>query len=127
MIRRLLLLLVLLVLTPVTILLAQTASEPMPDPKAAAAEAILAVGSIATMFVIWGAKRLIAKLPANVILFAVPVIGIGINYLLTWLAGHPPADPVMAALTATAATWLRELTTTLPKGLAAFTPTKGSF
>lgn len=116
--------LALLLFAPVW-LLAQNA-EPMPDPKAAGAQAILAVGAIATAFVVWGFKLLISKLPANVILFAVPVLGIAINYAVAYLAGHPPADPMLAALSATAATWLRELVTTLPKGLAAFTQTKGS-
>lgn len=121
MIRRLMLLVVLLAAVP---LLAQGV-EPMPDVKAAAAEAILAVGAIATMFVVWGAKLLFSKIPANVVLFAVPVIGMLLNYALAWLVGHPPADPLLAALASTGATWLREVLTSLPKGMAPVTPTKG--
>lgn len=100
-------------------------SNPMPDLKAAGAAAILAIGSIATAFVVWAVKLGFSKIPANMVLFAVPVLGIVVNYGVAWLIGHPPADPLLAALSSTAATWLREVATTLPKGLAPVTPTKG--
>lgn len=105
--------------------LAFAQAEPMPDVKAAGAELILAAGAIATAFIVWGAKLLINKIPANLVLFAVPVLGVGINYGIAWLVGHPPADPLLAALTATAATWLREIATTLPKGMAPVSKTPG--
>lgn len=124
MIRRLVVAL-LVVVGFASLVLAQADPGPMPDVKAAGVEAILALGAIATAFVVWGAKILMSKIPANVVLFAVPVLGIVVNYGVAWLLGHPPADPMLAALASTAATWLREVATTLPKGLAPVTPTKG--
>lgn len=124
MIRRLVVAL-LVVVGFASLVLAQADPGPMPDVKAAGVEAILALGAIATAFVVWGAKVLMSKIPANVVLFAVPVLGIVVNYGVAWLLGHPPADPMLAALASTAATWLREVATTLPKGLAPVTPTKG--
>lgn len=123
--RRVLSLLVVLLLSPV-VLLAQ-AAEPMPDPKAAGAQAILALTPILGLFVVWGIKLVFAKIPANLVLFVVPVVGIAINYGLSYLNGLSPADPLIAALVSMAATWLRELATTAPKGLSSVTVTKGMF
>jgi hypothetical protein len=125
MIRRAAAVAVLMLAVAASLALAQVAPGPMPDPVAAGSAAILALGSIATAFVVWGVKLLLSKIPANVVLFAVPVLGIGVNYGVAWLVGHPPADPLLAALASTAATWLREVATTLPKGLSPVTPTKG--
>lgn len=104
-------------------------AEPIPDPKKAGADAILALTPIVGVFVIWALKLAWSKVPASALLVAGPVLGIGINYALTYLAGHPPADLVLGALAGAVATWIREFGNTLvTKGaLGATTPTKLSF
>ena len=93
-------------------LFAQT-GDPMPDVKAVGAQAILALIPVTTLFVVWGGKLLFSKIPASVVIFAVPVVGMGLNYAIAWLIGHPPADPILAAVFAAVATWARELVTTV--------------
>jgi hypothetical protein len=98
-------------------LFAQT-GDPMPDLKGAGAQAILALIPVVTLFVVWGGKLLLSKIPAAFVIFSVPVVGMGLNYLLAWLIGHPPADTLLAAVFAALATWVRELVTTVgTKGL----------
>ena len=109
-------------------LFAQT-GDPMPDLKGAGAQAILALIPVVTLFVVWGGKLLFSKIPAAAVIFAVPMIGIVLNYLIAWLAGHPPADPILAAVFAAVATYARELVTTVgTKGVSEpITVTKFSF
>jgi len=115
--RRLMMFALALVFAPLY-LFAQT-GDPMPDLKGAGAQAILALIPVTTLFVVWGFKSLLNKIPAAFVIFAVPVIGMALNYGIAYLIGHPPADPLMAAVFATLATYARELVTTLStKGLA---------
>jgi hypothetical protein len=109
-------------------LYAQT-GDPMPDVKAAGAQAILALIPVTTLFVVWGGKLAFSKIPAAAVIFAVPVIGIVLNYAIAWLTGHPPADPILAAVFSAVATYARELVTTLgTKGMSEpVTITKFSF
>jgi hypothetical protein len=128
MLKRLLFALFCVVMLAPVALFAQDAN-PMPDLKSAGAAAILALTPIATGFVIWGFKSVWAKVPASVILFAAPVLGIGVNYGIAYLSGHVPSDPVLAAAFGTGATYLREIASTLAtKGFSgAITPTKLNF
>ena len=116
--------LALVCLAPV-MLFAQDAN-PMPDPKAAAAQAVTLLTPVIGLFVLWAFKGLWAKIPANLVLIAGPVLGIVINYGAAYLIGHAPADPLVAAAFGAAATWLREIgSTTASKGLlGSITPTK---
>jgi len=109
-------------------LFAQT-GDPMPDLKGAGAQAILALIPVTTLFVVWGFKSLLNKIPAAFVIFAVPVIGMALNYAIAYLVGHPPADPLMAAVFATLATYAREAVSTVStKGLSGpITVTKLNF
>lgn len=93
-------------------LFAQT-GDPMPDLKGAGAQAILALIPITTLFVVWGLKLAVSKIPASAVIFAVPIIGVVLNYALAWLIAHPPADPILAAVFAALATYAREAITTV--------------
>lgn len=108
-----------LLLTPV-ILLAQTA-DPLapPDLKAVGANAIAALTPVLGVVVLWALKVAWSKVPASIVLFAAPVVGILLNYGLSYLAGHAPGDPLAAAALGMLAVYLREFGSTLAtKGFA---------
>lgn len=122
--KRLLTMVAVLVLAGASLALAQ---EPAPDFKLMAAQAITALVPIFTVAVLWGAKLAWSKIPAAVVVFAAPVVGILGNFLLSWLTGQQTSDPVVAALLGMAGTYLREILSTIAtKGFSGgITVTKG--
>lgn len=118
-----------LLLVP-ALLLAQGA-DPLtpPDFKAVGANAIAALTPVLGVVVLWGLKVAWSKVPASIVLFAAPVVGMLLNYGLSYLAGHPAGDPLAAAALGMLAVYLREFGSTLAsKGLAGpITPTKFTF
>lgn len=91
--------------------------EPAPDLKAVAVDAINALIAPLTLVVLWGLKTLWKKIPASLVLFLGPAVGVAINFGLSYLGNHPPADPVVAALLGAVSTWAREfLDTVISKG-----------
>jgi hypothetical protein len=96
-------------------LLAQDAA---PDFKQVGVNAIAALTPVLAVVVLWGLKLAWSKIPASIVLFAAPVVGIGINYAIAWITGHPASDPIVAAALGAVATYLREFASTLAsKGL----------
>jgi len=75
-------------------------------------QAVLALVPIVTMVVVWGVRLLIPKIPR----VALPVLAMGLPYVLTffvnYVGGHE-FSPLVAALLGAAATWLRELISTI--------------
>lgn len=115
MLKKLMLLVVAFVLVGASTVLAQDAP---PDFKKLAAEAITALVPIFTVAVLWVVKLAWSKIPAAVVVFAAPVVGILGNFLLSWVTGQQASDPVVAALLGAAGTYLREVLSTLAtKGL----------
>ncbi len=99
------------------------------DWKDVGVQAITAITPVATLVLLWLVKIGWEKIPASVVIFAAPVVGIAINFGLNYITGHPSADPVIAAALGALAVFLRELGSTLAsKGLGGpVTPTKISF
>jgi len=90
--------------------------------------AITALTSVVVMVGAWGLKLAWGKIPASVLLFATPVMGIAVNFGLSYLSSHPPANLLVAALAGLFATVIREWWSTLAtKGFTGgVTASKGS-
>ena len=76
------------------------------------AQAILALVPVATMIVVWGIRQLIPKIPR----VALPILAAGLPYALTFFASYVSGhefSPIVGALLGAAATWLREIISTL--------------
>jgi hypothetical protein len=81
-------------------------------------QAITALTPVLTFVIVWLLKMAWSKIPASIVLFAAPVVGILVNFALSYLAGHQPSSLLLAALLGVLATSLREwLTTFQSKGL----------
>ena len=81
-------------------------------------QAIVALTPVLTFVIVWLLKMAWSKIPASIVLFAAPVVGILVNFALSYLAGHQPSSLLLAALLGVLATSLREwLTTFQAKGL----------
>jgi len=75
-------------------------------------QAILALVPIVTMVVVWGVRLLIPKIPR----VALPILAMGLPFALTFLVNYTTGhelSPIVAALLGAAATWLRELISTI--------------
>lgn len=82
-------------------------------------EAITALTPVAVMVLLWGLKLLWSKVPASVVLFAAPILGIAVNFGLNYLSSHPPQNVFVAALAGLFATVLREwISTFTTKGVS---------
>jgi hypothetical protein len=115
--KKLLMLVAALVLTGASTVLAQEVAPP--DYKKLIAEAITVLVPVFTMAVLWATKLAWSKVPAAVVVFAAPVVGILGNFLLAWITGNQTSDPVVAALLGMAGTYLREILSTISaKGLS---------
>jgi len=118
-----------MLLAPV-ILYAQGA-DPLapPDFRAVGVNAIAALTPVLGVVVLWGLKLAWSKIPASILVFAAPVLGIVVNYVVSYLAGHVPSDPLAAAALGALAVYLREFATTIQtKGLSGpITPTRFGF
>lgn len=116
--RKLLLLAVAVLVTLAPVAVFAQVENPPPDYRRLIVDLISAVTPVLTVVVVWAFKLAWAKLPASVVVFAAPVLGIVLNYLVAWIAGQSPSDPIVAALLGTAGVYLRELLSTLStKGL----------
>jgi hypothetical protein len=81
--------------------------------------AITALTSVVVMVGVWALKLAWDKIPASVVLFVTPVLGIAVNFGLSYLASHPPQSVLVAAAAGLFATVLREWWSTLAtKGLS---------
>lgn len=82
------------------------------DWMAVASQAVVALVPVVTMVVVWGIRLLIPKIPR----VALPVIAMALPFVLTlltnYIGGHE-LNPMMGALLGAAATWLREIISTL--------------
>jgi hypothetical protein len=127
--RKLIVQTLMLVLFFASVVVAQVAPEPAPDLKAVGVAAINALIAPLSVLVLWGLKLAWSKIPASVVLFAAPIVGMAINYATSYLTGHVPTDPLAAAGLGALAVYLREFGSTLAaKGFAgAITPTKFTF
>lgn len=98
------------------------------DWQAVGVDAITALTSVVVMVGVWALKLAWSKIPASAVLFATPVLGIAVNYGLSYLSAHPPQGVLVAALSGLFATVIREWWSTLAtKGLSGpTTATKGS-
>jgi membrane-associated phospholipid phosphatase len=127
--RKLVVQTLMLVLFFASVVVAQVAPEPAPDIKAVGVAAITGLTPVLSVLVLWALKVAWSKIPASIVLFAAPVVGMLINYATSYLTGHVPTDPLAAAALGALAVYLREFGSTLAaKGFAgAITPTKLSF
>lgn len=117
--RKLLLLAVAVLVTLAPVAVFAQVENPPPDYRRLIVDLISAVTPVLTVVVVWAFKLAWAKLPASVVVFAAPVLGIVLNYLAAWIVGQTPSDPIVAALLGAAGVYLRELLTTLgSKGLS---------
>jgi hypothetical protein len=107
--------------------IAQEAALAPPDYKKLAVDLITVVTPVLTVLVLWGFKLVWSKLPASIVVFAAPALGIALNFLLSYVTGQNHSDPIVAALLGSAGVYLREILSTLQsKGLAGpVTATKG--
>lgn len=100
-----------------TLALAQAAAgvaAPAPiDWKDAAAKAILGLSTVVTYLAVSLLKRAWEKVPAASVFIVAPVLGIGIDFAITYLTGHPSADPVLAAVFGLLSIVLHEAKTTV--------------
>ena len=75
-------------------------------------QALLALVPIVTMIVVWGVRLLIPKIPR----VALPVLAAGLPFVLSffvdYIGGHT-FSPLVAILLGAAATWLREIISTI--------------
>jgi hypothetical protein len=75
-------------------------------------QAILALVPIVTMVVVWGVRLLVPKIPR----VALPILAAGLPFVLSffvdYIGGHT-FSPLVAALLGAAATWLREIISTI--------------
>lgn len=76
-------------------------------------QTISALTPIVVMVALWAVKLGWAKVPASLVVFAAPVLGMLANFGLNYLAGHQAADPAVAAALGALAVFLRELISTL--------------
>jgi hypothetical protein len=92
-------------------------------------QAITAITPVATLVLLWAVKLAWEKIPASIVLFAAPVVGLLLNFGISYISGHPASDPVLAAALGALAVFLRELATTLgTKGMTgSVSVTKGMF
>lgn len=117
--RKLLLLAVAVLVTLAPVAVFAQVENPPPDYRRLIVDLISAVTPVLTVVVVWAFKLAWSKLPASVVVFAAPVLGIVLNYLAAWIVGQTPSDPIVAALLGAAGVYLRELLTTLgSKGLS---------
>ena len=76
------------------------------------AQLILAVVPVITALVVWGIRLIVPKIPR----FLLPILAMGLPFALTlltnYIAGHQ-LNPALMALLGAAATWLREIISTL--------------
>jgi hypothetical protein len=81
-------------------------------------QAIVALTPVLTFLIVWLLKMAWSKIPASIVLFAAPAVGVLVNFVLSYISGHPPSSLLLAALLGVLATSLREwLTTFQSKGL----------
>ena len=92
-----------------------------------AVDLVLAVTPVVTFVLLWALKNAWAKVPASVVLFLSPVLGIAVNFALNWYSGHPLSSPIGAAVAGLLAVVLREFISSLStKGISgSVTVTKG--
>lgn len=84
------------------------------DWLALGAQAILALVPVATALLTFAVRTVIPKIPR----FAIPVVAMGLGFALTWVhaaaAGPEVAfNPLLGAALGAAATWLREMISTV--------------
>lgn len=84
-----------------------------PDLTQLGVDAITALTPIATVLVLWAFKSAWQKVPASIVVFAAPVLGILLNYGISTLAGLTPDSVLIAALLGALGTWLREIVSTI--------------
>lgn len=106
---------------------AQETDPSTPDLTKIVVSAIAALTPVLSVAVLWALKLAWSKIPASLILFLAPLLGMAINFGTGWVEGHPVASPIAAAALGALAVYLREFASTvLSKGfLGPVTVTKG--
>jgi len=89
------------------------------DWKAVAQGALMGLTGTITFLFLWALKFVRSKIPATVLLYASPVIGLAANFGIEWFAGHQAGLPwYLAMLGGALAPALREfISTPMSKGL----------
>lgn len=72
-----------------------------------------AVTSVVTMVVVWALKLAWSRIPASWLFIVTPIVGIGLNYLLSLMSAIIPANPLVGALLGLAAIIIREFLSTM--------------
>lgn len=79
-----------------------------------AVQAITALTPVLVLVLVWALKLAWSKIPATAIFVVAPILGLMVNFALSWIAGHQSEfSPVMAAALGSLATVLREFLTTV--------------
>lgn len=76
------------------------------------AQAILALVPIVTMIVVWGVRKLVPKIPRVALPILAASLPFALSFLASYISGHT-FSPLVAALLGAAATWLREIISTI--------------
>lgn len=82
------------------------------DWMAWSAQLVMAVVPVLTMLVVWGIRKLIPLIPRVVLPFLAMGLPFVLTLLMNYIGGHE-FNPVVGALLGAAATWLREVITTI--------------
>jgi len=98
-----------------------------PNPVEVGTNAIVALTPVLSVVVLWVLKLAWSKVPASIVLFAAPVVGMLIEFGLSYVGGHPSANPLVAAALGALSVYLREFASTVAsKGFTGpVTVTKG--
>jgi hypothetical protein len=104
---------VLALLCAPVILLAQEEPVAAPNFVEVGVNAIAALTPVLSVAVLWVLKLAWSKVPASLVLFAAPVVGMLIEFGLSYLAGHPPTNVLVGALAGSLGVYLREFASTL--------------
>lgn len=77
-----------------------------------AGQAVVALVPVVTMVVVWGIRQLVPQIPRVALPVLAMALPFGLTLLTNYMGGHQ-FSPIVGALLGAAATWLRELISTL--------------
>lgn len=77
-----------------------------------AAQAVIALVPVATMVVVWLIRLMVPKIPRVALPVLAMALPFGLTLLTNYVGGHE-FSPILGALLGAAATWLRELLSTI--------------
>jgi MFS superfamily sulfate permease-like transporter len=83
------------------------------DWQSLGAQAILALIPVVTALIVFGLRKVLPKIPRYLIPLLAMLVGFGLSWLNNYIAATPDVTPLVAALLGAAATWVREIVSTI--------------